>query len=111
MRRSNARRQTLEADGGRTVKSKKSPLITFRIPPKEYESLQEVAKATGQSMSGFVRNAVSSRLREPLDVIEVTAGGAKITVESPAGVVQDGTRGTIPSVSPTKTTGDIQLTD
>ena len=105
MARTSTKRQPPEATRG----GKKTPLVTFRIPADEYESLLHVAKRSGQSMSEIVRNAVTSQLRGPLEGIEVMSGGAEMTVDSPEGTTQSRTRGVVPRTSPPKTTGDIDI--
>jgi predicted DNA-binding protein len=56
-----------------------STVVSFRLPYDEYERLEEVASAKGESLSEFMREAIRTRLERMAIVafVEMTYGGAR----------------------------------
>jgi hypothetical protein len=77
-----------------------STVVSFRLPWEEYETLEEEASARGESLSGFIREAVRVRLQgiAAAAFVEMTYGGAKaFRLDSN---IPEGRRGTQPTSVP-----------
>ena len=77
-----------------------STVVSFRLPWEEYETLEDAASATGESLSEFIREAVRIRLQGIAAVafVEMTYGGARdFRLRSD---IPEGGRGTEPSSVP-----------
>ncbi|WP_420622816.1 hypothetical protein [Candidatus Poriferisodalis sp.] len=53
-----------------------SEVVSFRIPTEELDSVTEAARVAGESLSQFVRGALSARLKPPMRALArtVTSG-------------------------------------
>lgn len=66
------------------TESDRMPLVSFRLPPEEYDSLQKVAAVSGESVSELVRNAVTIFvLQHGVGVVDVSSGNAEVTIQTP----------------------------
>lgn len=57
-----------------------STVVSFRLPYKEYEALEEAASERGETLSEFIREAVRLRLKGFAAIaafVEMTSGGAR----------------------------------
>lgn len=89
------------------VRPRRSSVVSFRLPPEEFDALERAMARTGESLSEFIRTALARRLRrDPIrSTIELTYGDPdypeQIKVTGYNIVVDRGTRASyVPEVSP-----------
>jgi hypothetical protein len=67
-----ARKDTPDSSGSRARKhseASKTTYLGFRIPEEEMKSLEAAARATGETVSEYVRNAIAARMEGQKQVI------------------------------------------
>jgi len=70
------------------VRPSRMELVSFRLPSSELDVLQEAASQSGESLSEFVRAAVSLRLGRSgaVNNVEITTGLRLVTTQGPTTV-------------------------
>lgn len=66
------------------VSRERSVLMSFRLPAGEFIALQKAAKGGGESLSGFVRNAIGLRLygKPVINAVQIASGLRWGTIQS-----------------------------
>jgi hypothetical protein len=89
------------------VRPRRSSVVSFRLPPEEFDALEKAMARTGESLSEFIRTALALRLRrDPIkSTIELTHGDPdypeQIMVTGYNIVVDQGTKASyVPEASP-----------
>ncbi len=63
------------------VRPRRSEVVSFRLPPEDMDALELAAQGAGESLSEFVRKAVTSRITGSSDeapTVDVKAGRASL---------------------------------
>ncbi|MBV9453196.1 MAG: ribbon-helix-helix protein, CopG family [Rubrobacter sp.] len=69
------------------VKPRRSSVVSFRLPPEEFAALEQARAQTGESLSEFIRAALTLRLRaNAMAPILVTLG---VTYGANSGLYED----------------------
>ncbi len=66
------------------VSRERSIVMSFRLPAVEFIALQKAAKGSGESLSGFVRNAIGLRLygKPVINAVQIASGLQGGTIQS-----------------------------
>ena len=91
------------------VRSRRSSVLSFRLPSEEFAALEQAMEQTGESLSEFIRKALAIRLHGiPIGpALEVTYGGPdELLVRRQHGDAVNEHIGTAASYIPKRSQGD-----